>query len=70
MLDKYHDDSEMARYGREQVKYRAIKTAKEGIRDCASRILSYRDYDDIKNVKIELDAHMDNLFKAMELSNK
>jgi len=69
MLENYHDNEAMAAYGREQVRYRAIKTAKEGIRDCAARILAYREEDDILKVKAELDSHMVNLLEAIRLSS-
>jgi hypothetical protein len=67
MIKNYHDDAEMARYGRMCSKHKAIKQAKEQIRDNSVRIMNSNDVDEINQFYSEIKTAMTDLMEAIEI---
>jgi hypothetical protein len=67
MIEDYDNDAKMAEAGRRSVKWKAINSAKENIRDVAVIIGSSTDSDAIKILKTDLNEYIDNLIEALEL---
>lgn len=67
MIPNYDDDVKMAEYGRRSAKYKAIKDARENIRNLAVNIGNSNEQAEIKVFKIALNQHIDDLIEAMAL---
>jgi hypothetical protein len=67
MIPDYDDDKKMAEAGRKSVKWKAIKTSREMIRDTAVSIGSSDSAVFIKALKVDMNQAIDNLIEALEL---
>jgi sugar-specific transcriptional regulator TrmB len=67
MIPDYDDDKKMAEAGRKSVKWKAIKNAKEMIRDAAVSIGNSDSAEFIKALKSDMNQAIDNLIEALEL---
>jgi hypothetical protein len=69
MIPDYDDDVKMAEAGRKSVKWKAIKEAKEAIRDTAVALGNpvLANVDAVKGLKVEMNQAIDNLIEALEL---
>ncbi len=67
MIKNYHDDAEMAKYGRICAKHRAIREAKEAIRDDFVRLGNTEVIEEIKEYFDNIKINVDNLIEALEL---
>jgi hypothetical protein len=67
MIKDYHDDVIMAEYGRICAKHRAIREAKESIRDNAVRLGNSLVVTEIKEYLAEIVTSSNNLIDAIEM---
>lgn len=67
MIEDYENDAKMAEAGRRSVKWKAINTAKEEIRDLAVLLGNTSIVEAVKNYKKMLNESIDDLIEALEL---
>jgi hypothetical protein len=67
MIPDYDDDKKMAEAGRKSVKWKAINSAKEMIRDTAVSIGNSTHPEVIKEHRAMINQAIDNLIEALEL---
>lgn len=70
MIADYDDDVKMAQLGRWSARYKAIKNARESIRDYAVMIGNADDVKTIENCKNELNLHVADLIEALLINTK
>ena len=69
MIKEYDDDVIMAKYGRYCAKHKAIRTAKEAIRDIAVSMGNATDAEGVSNLKAALNLHIDELIEHLLIEN-
>jgi hypothetical protein len=67
MIPDYDDDKKMAEAGRKSVKWKAINTSREAIRDIAVSIGNSTHPEIIKQHREMMNQAIDNLIEALEL---
>jgi hypothetical protein len=67
MIPDYDDDVKMAEAGRKAVKWKAISTSREAIRDIAVTIGNSNNPEVIKGHSVMMNQAIDNLIEALEL---
>ena len=66
----YNDDLKMAEYGRYCAVRKAIREAKEGIRDAAVRLGNSDVKAEVVSYRTELNMHVDKLIEALDILEK
>lgn len=67
MIEDYDNDAKMAEAGRRSVKWKAINSAKENLRDIAVSLGNSGDAETVKLLREEMAKAINNLLVAMEL---
>jgi hypothetical protein len=67
MIEDYDNDAKMAEAGRRSVKWKAINSAKEDIRNIAVLIGNSTESNIIKDYQVDLNEYIDDLILALEL---
>ena len=67
MIANYDNTEKMAEYGRSCAKNKAIREAKEAIRDIAVGLCNAKDDEAASNLREAINGHIDNLIEAMKL---
>ena len=67
MIKNYHDDVEMARYGRICAKHRAIREAKEALRDNFVRLGNTEIIEEINEYFDNIKKHVADLIEAINI---
>ena len=68
MIADYDDDAKMAALGRWSARYKAIKAARESIRDYAVMIGNADDAEEVEKCKLGLNLHIANLIEAISIN--
>lgn len=69
MIPDYDDDVKMAELGRSSARYKAIKNAREKIRDCAVFIGNSNDVGEIIKLQDSITKNIDDLIHALATGN-
>jgi hypothetical protein len=67
MIANYDNDTKMAEFGRYCAKNKAMREAREAIRDIAVALGNASDVEAVSNLRDALNGHIDNLVEAMKL---
>jgi hypothetical protein len=67
MIEDYDNDAKMAEAGRRSVKWKAINSAKEDIRNISVLIGNSTESNIIKDYQVDLNEYIDDLILALEL---
>ena len=70
MINNYDNDLKMAEYGRYCAVRKAIREAKEAIRDAAVRLGNSDVRAEVISYRTELNIHVDKLIEALEILEK
>jgi len=65
MIADYDNDEKMIELGRSTARYKAIKNAREMIRNYAVMIGNENEFEAVKTLKTQLNAHIDGLIDAL-----
>jgi len=67
VIPNYSDDAKMAEYGRYCARQKAIREARETVRDNAVRIQSVETVEELKQIQLEMNEAIDALIAVLEL---
>jgi len=66
-IPNYDNDAKMAEYGRYCARMKAIREAREIVRDNAVRLQSVETVDDIRQIQLDINQAIDALISVLEL---